>query len=318
MAESIQKQIDHRRADRLENTPKRQREAQSQRIEADRLERTQRAMLALADADDGPGIPSVLTGIKTKAQVYNLVGTRTESHGYYHVCDTDVWQYQTDEAQALKALLENAKSAADKLRDEERQRKEKIQQLENAVKFSDIPGFFPTPAPIIARMIELANVQAGQRVLEPSAGKGDIADMLASFGVDLTVCEYSHKLCDILEAKGYTGSKLVRGDFLQQYDGPVLAGEPWPIGTFDRIVMNPPFERGQDMDHVRHAWSLLKSGGRLVSVMSTGAFFRCDSKAMAFQAWLVAMGGVRHETPGDFSRGFVETGAASCIVVIDR
>ena len=36
--------------------------------------------------------------------------------------------------------------------------------------------------------------------------------------------------------------------------------------------MNPPFENGRDIDHVTHALSLLKPGGRLVAIMSEGVF----------------------------------------------
>ena len=43
----------------------------------------------------------------------------------------------------------------------------------------------------------------------------------------------------------------------------VLNGE---LGQFDRIVMNPPFERGADIEHIRHAYAKLSPGGRLVAI----------------------------------------------------
>jgi hypothetical protein len=36
-------------------------------------------------------------------------------------------------------------------------------------------------------------------------------------------------------------------------------------GEFDRVLMNPPFEKQQDIDHVRRAFDHLKPGGRLSS-----------------------------------------------------
>lgn len=33
-------------------------------------------------------------------------------------------------------------------------------------------GYFPTPAPIVQQLIDLARIQPGMRVLEPSAGTG--------------------------------------------------------------------------------------------------------------------------------------------------
>ncbi len=67
--------------------------------------------------------------------------------------------------------------------------------------------------------------------------------------------------------------------------------------------MNPPFENGQEIDHVRHAFSLLAPGGRLVSVMSEGPFFRSDSKAIAFRAWLDEVGAETESLP---ENAFVE------------
>ena len=47
---------------------------------------------------------------------------------------------------------------------------------------------------------------------------------------------------------------------------------PTPAPLADRVVMNPPFERYQDRDHVLHALSLLKPGGRLVAITGAGAW----------------------------------------------
>ncbi len=71
----------------------------------------------------------------------------------------------------------------------------------------------------------------------------------------------------MLTAKGF-GDIVSYGDFLEHR------------GEYDRVLMNPPFEHGQDMDHVRHAYELLASGGRIVSIvcdrgdryLSTGVF----------------------------------------------
>lgn len=47
-----------------------------------------------------------------------------------------------------------------------------------------------------------------------------------------------------------------------------------PEGTFeslfDRVIMNPPFENGSDIKHIRHALSFLKPGGRLVAICAAG------------------------------------------------
>jgi 16S rRNA G1207 methylase RsmC len=42
------------------------------------------------------------------------------------------------------------------------------------------------------------------------------------------------------------------------------------LGQFDRIVMNPPFGHGSDFDHIKHAYQMLKPGGRLVAICTNG------------------------------------------------
>jgi predicted RNA methylase len=121
-------------------------------------------------------------------------------------------------------------------------------------------------------MLSLADVRAGHTVLEPSAGCGNIGDaLLPLVGAGLDVIEINYSLQEILKLKGHN---LVGSDFLECQR------------RYDRICMNPPFERGQDIDHVRHAYRLLNPGGRLVSVMSEGTFFRRDRKATDFRTWL--------------------------------
>ncbi len=86
--------------------------------------------------------------------------------------------------------------------------------------------------------------------------------------------------------------------------------------------MNPPFGCdgvGTDIDHVRHAFEFLKPGGRLVSVMSDGVFYRNDSKAQEFRAWLEHSGGFDFELPeGAFLNSDRPTSWATRLVVIDK
>jgi SAM-dependent methyltransferase len=42
------------------------------------------------------------------------------------------------------------------------------------------------------------------------------------------------------------------------------------LGTFDRIIMNPPFHNGADIKHIQHAIKFLKPGGRLVALCANG------------------------------------------------
>lgn len=143
-------------------------------------------------------------------------------------------------------------------------------------------GWFPTPPAVIDLMLDFVDLPEGA-YLEPSAGEGVIADTLAREGVALNsiqCVELNERRAAVLRAKGYP---VAEADFMawdsQRY--------------FDRILMNPPFENGQDVLHVMKAASLLNRGGWLVAVMSEGVFFRSDKRSKSFRAYCRLRKGVR-------------------------
>jgi precorrin-6B methylase 2 len=164
--------------------------------------------------------------------------------------------------------------------DPEREKRDAIAKTERDLFGCKIPGFFPTPPDVARQMVEAADIQPGQRILEPSAGSGAIADAVREAGADqyLVCIEVNHRLVQLLDLKGY---RAMQDDFMV-FGRSVSACDL----LYDRIVMNPPFEDGQDIEHVMHAYELLKPGGRLVALMSPGGWFRSDRKAVAFQRWL--------------------------------
>jgi predicted transposase YbfD/YdcC len=90
---------------------------------------------------------------------------------------------------------------------------------------------------------------------------------------------------------------------------------------YDRILMNPPFSDRRDAQHVQHAYTLLRPGGRLVAVMGEGVFFGQDKKAQAFRDWLESVGGTSEKLDeGTFLDPSlpVNTGVNARMVVIDR
>ncbi|MBA7688593.1 hypothetical protein ES703_97078 [subsurface metagenome] len=190
----------------------------------------------------------------------------------------------------------------------EQERAKKLKAMETDLIGVRIPGFFPTPMAIAIEMVRMADIRAGMTVLEPSAGKGDIAEAIAGQHPDaeLTVVEVSHTLAKILEAKGFNTRSE---DFLAQ------------TGFYDRIIMNPPFEKGQDIDHVRWAYNRLKPKGMLVSIMGEGPFFRSDKKSVSFREWFDSKNGT-YEPLGHGSfqgaESFNQTGVNSRIVILAK
>jgi len=300
MADGLQAAIDDKFRDRRANTPKQQRQAAEARQDGGELERAQRIMRALADRHDAGTVPPVLQSVTTKASILRLAKEEIDRRnaGYY---DAGIptgrpyeWGDAQDREQAAAAwlLIEGA-------RDTKRWQAEELRQKIDALKFAKIPGYFPTPGPLVARMIREADLLPGSRVLEPSAGSGAIAEALREAGHSVECVERHGTLCDILAAKGLS---VIRGDFL----------EIGTAGTFDAVLMNPPFENGQDLAHVRKAWEAVRAGGSLVAIMGAGVNFRCDRKYADFRAWVEEIGGTFDEIPaGAFKES--GTGVASVL-----
>jgi hypothetical protein len=119
--------------------------------------------------------------------------------------------------------------------------------------------FYPTPRGLAERLVELAAIGEAHTVLEPSAGRGGLADLLPK---DRTVCvEVSGLNAAVLGAKGHA---VECADFLQW-------SEPSAVwGRFDRVVMNPPFSGGRAEAHLQAAARLVKRGGRLAAILPSG------------------------------------------------
>ena len=125
-------------------------------------------------------------------------------------------------------------------------------------------GFFETPAPVVAAVLERARIGRDDCILEPSAGRGALALPAAAKGMVLDAHEIQRTHCDALEAAGVRNIVVHCEDF--------LTVEPLP--DYDVVVMNPPFSKGQDVRHILHAAKFLCPGGRLVAVASAGVTFR--------------------------------------------
>lgn len=131
--------------------------------------------------------------------------------------------------------------------------------------------FYPTPHELAERMAALVKMDSVSSVLEPSAGKGDLAAAIARRlnakehlysksraeqlfdNLDIDTVEVSPELQHILKGKGL---RVVHDDFLTF---------PTPK-RYDLIIMNPPFSEGAK--HLLKALEMQKNGGQIVCLLN--------------------------------------------------
>lgn len=129
-------------------------------------------------------------------------------------------------------------------------------------------GFYPTPSKLAGRMLGLVNWESVYSILEPSAGKGDLADAASKF-VDnrrnsrrvhiderasyIDCIEIDPDLSRILKGKGY---HVVYDNFLTFHS----------FKRYDLILMNPPFADGDR--HLLKALEIMEHGGQIVCLLN--------------------------------------------------
>jgi tRNA G10 N-methylase Trm11 len=130
---------------------------------------------------------------------------------------------------------------------------------------------FSTPPAEALLVVTAAGLRAGMKVLEPSAGTGNIAVLARMAGADVDTNEIDERRTSLLSVQGFSPTALdaERLDNLLPTDK-----------YYDAIVMNPPFSatggrvRGHNTAfgarHVEQALLRLKPGGRLVAIVGRG------------------------------------------------
>lgn len=131
--------------------------------------------------------------------------------------------------------------------------------------------YYATPEPIGMKMVEFADVQIGERILEPSAGHGAIARWFPE-GANRVLIEPSSNLAS-RAGLASPGAKVITSRFEDHYIG----------NKYDAIVMNPPFGAGgkDALDHVQKAVGHLREGGRVVAILPRGP--AADKRLEAFR-----------------------------------
>jgi hypothetical protein len=112
-------------------------------------------------------------------------------------------------------------------------------------------NFYPTPPNIIEKMAQGLDLK-GAFVLEPSAGKGDIATYLRNQYARVDCIELDAELADFLRAKNF---RILGSNFLNYT----------PARLYNYIIMNPPFDAGAA--HLLHAWNIA-DGATIVCLLN--------------------------------------------------
>ena len=137
--------------------------------------------------------------------------------------------------------------------------------------------FYPTPSGVIERVLRDVHMD-GKRVLEPSAGEGAMAVACAKAGALVTAIEIDRSRASRIEEKNVAAINVVCRNF--------LTIQPAEMQPFDLVVMNPPFSRTHWIEHVRHAFDMLKPGGRLIAILPITADLGESAQHKRFRAWL--------------------------------
>lgn len=147
---------------------------------------------------------------------------------------------------------------------------------------------FSTPLPIADAVAWALDVLANERVLEPSAGTGNLVNGLRGTDVSIDVNEIEARRVEVLRTLGFTPTSV---------DALTL---PLTGRRYNAIAMNPPFgARSKGRYHgfealpfdasdisqrfVYAAMQNLRDGGRLVAVMPQGVW---NAAAAPFRKWL--------------------------------
>jgi len=322
-AESLQNKankIYDRISNKTTNTPKRMCEYYSALYDADIMVEKANMYSAIGKAIEGNYLPEMLRVISPQASnddLYYFTSFIDVSGGYYSIVKSHKKKFEVNfrpipeinvnDADDARYMYFKLLAILHPIDNKEKSKERRIEEIENSFKFSSDKGFFPTPRSLALSLLHYAQIEKGETILEPSAGIGSIADVIKEYHADneINVIDFQY-FHEILTLKGF---KVVDNDVFKHYK------------EYDKIIMNPPFQNGADIDHVNHVYNnCLKAGGRIVAIMSEGVFYRNFNKEKKFRDFLSETGfSVEVADSGyDSKEAYRRTGVKVRIVVIEK
>jgi Methyltransferase small domain len=327
LAATMQKTIDsklHPAIGQQNITARRSRIAAGMREEGERLAVVQRWLEGLAQAHRTVTCPDRFAKIDSRKKLEDLATIRRwheENSRYLEDSFTHNYSIVDSRAERLcqRLKLFGIKSSAEAIAAVEQLNElcnspapqidrsvEQANELRRRAIYTKVPDFFPTPPEIINRMLELARIDSSHRVLDPSAGAGDICLAVRKLGARV----------DCFEINWDLHQALTLLDF-QPLDRDFLSATPQSI--YDRVLMNPPFSKDAYIDHVRAAYDWLAPGGELVAVLPNGYQSSRSLQRRNFSDWLDDLDASRYDNPADaFTKSDRSCGVSTHLIHLKR
>ncbi len=158
---------------------------------------------------------------------------------------------------------------------------------------------FSTPLPVAYLLAYLLNFMEGEKVLEPSAGTGNLAVWTSGAGINTHTNEIDPRRRILLQQIGFTPTSF-NAEFINDFLSPEISA--------DCVLMNPPFS---------------SNGGRTKNNSSKFGFRHVESalerlkKGGKFGIILGEAGGLDTKTGNDFWRKLTERIEVKAIIKID-
>lgn len=134
-------------------------------------------------------------------------------------------------------------------------------------------SYYPTPDKVTQKILRDVYLNEDSRVLEPSAGTGDMVAQILETGAHVHAIEiHGGRAASIPSHPNLT---VQVGNFLQTPATPV----------YTHVLMNPPFYGTHWMQHVLHAFDFLAPGGVLVAILPVSADLSQSNKHTVFKKW---------------------------------
>ncbi len=209
-------------------------------------------------------------------------------------------------------------------------------------------GEFYTPAEVVRICVEICDPQQNMRIYDPTVGSGgmliQVRDYVREKGMDAgTIALYGQEkmgttwsICKMnMLLHGIPDADIRQQDTLRE---PQHQAEDGQLKRFDRVLANPPFsqnylkkdikfpgrfpvwmpEKGKkaDLMFVQHMLAVLKTDGRLATVMPHGVLFRGGEEREARRYFIDR--GVLEAVIGLPGNLFYGTGIPACILVLNK